>query len=757
MPARPPGENREPSPIPFARLAAALPDGLVAFLLLSLAARRLGLPWPGGPGEIVSAVTREGFFPWTNHLRFLVVFAGTLCALGASYRLGPFAWKAAAGALSRPRVRRALAWAALALVVGAAGVNFTATDLLVPLEDAFHEGEILGFLPAAKEGRAFSGTFLVHGGIDVFPALAADRLARPGTRIIAARLAVALTRLASFLLGLLATYQAARLLGSRLPRFDALCIVLPVWLAILLAAGVTPRPANMTAAAHAPWGLRDLAFLAQLCAVLAFFRRAREPGRGARAAGIAALTGALVPLSFLHAYDRAVYMAGSVIVLAAAAGFWRAPSATRWSWAMAFAGGGAAGAAAVVALAGPAGALAILEQVAYWGRTSARIWTVPLSFRYSGPFLLLFGTAVCTLVAAAVCLAEDWRRTKDPAAVLEERIGLVVMATVSLAFLRTALERSDQPHILWGSMPSLMLLASACAARLDALWRESHPGVPLWGGSRATRSLALALGLLAVLSPLASPREAARILEGYARALEHRDEEILPPDVRQAAAEMAGHAAASRSFLALNNEGIWYFLLNRPSCSRFHHLAYARTAAAQQEVIAGLEALQPEIVLMPAASEAPSASGEIDGVSVFDANAPILRYAMEHYRPFRLVGGRWFWRRAAAPWRFDGTPFGSVTATATAVSRRRDATFGGRLDPRVPAGEVRAVLVTVGDPPAFLWAGILPERDARAGRWRAVLPTASLPPGPATIRFWAVEGKSPALHPLGGPLRVTVL
>src|SRR3712207_8788263 len=51
------------------------------------------------------------------------------------------------------------------------------------------------------------------------------------------------------------------------------------------------------------------------------------------------------------------------------------------------------------------------------------------------------------------------------------------------------------------------------------------------------------------------------------------------PDYAAAAARVRPElrARGADCFFTLTSEGVWYYLLELPSCSRFHHVVYART------------------------------------------------------------------------------------------------------------------------------------------------------------------------------------
>jgi hypothetical protein len=276
-----------------------------------------------------------------------------------------------------------------------------------------------------------------------------------------------------------------------------------------------------------------------------------------------------------------------------------------------------------------------------------------------------------------------------------------------------------------------------------------------WAGQRPLRTVffAITIGvLISVAAPLLSPLSALRTLLWYGRSVHTRDTGVIGSDYRQAAEELGDEVRASGCFFTLTSEGVWYYFFSTPSCSRFHHLVYARSRAAQSELIAALERGRPSLILFSNRFW----SNNIDKLSVFNSNAPVARHVMASYRPYRLVGSHWFWQRAESPYRFDDGPAGSLDPVPSQVSRRRDVIATGSLTTVPSDPDAVAVFVTLGEDNIPIWAGRTVKREGETFRFHADVPTASLDPGAVLLRFWMMTDAAGPLKLLGA-VRVTVL
>lgn len=637
--------------------------------------------------------------------------------------------------------RTNLATAGLVAAFAVVAINLTAVPPAGLLVDTFHEGERLGFLPAVRGApRPFERIFLVHGfGLNVLPALVADRVAQGSDRIALVRLGVVVLHLLGYL-GALATVVLAM----------RACATSPVWRRALVAA----LGALVLAALVFRIDVRDTMFLLQLALSMGFLAAVRR-GSSRTAVVSAVAVGASLPLAFLYVYDRAIYMAAiAAVTTVALAAFGR--RTVGW-WLGGTIAGLVLGVTAVFTLVGGSGVRAIVEHVTYWARYGSYIWVKPwppapcCAIR---DLVLLVGALLVQLITVAY-LWRQAREVRNLRAALADNMPAVVLLVASLVFARVALERSDTPHFYFASMPSMLLaavLTGAVVARRD----HDVPAPRTVSFTKAQLALVIAVGLglgfvvgrARVLSPSSlakplNPVTAVSTLLRYGTDFAGPDAQILTEGDRAAVQALRPEVTAGRCFFTLTSEGGWYQLFDRPACSRFHHLVYARTRASQAELIDALERERPPLILF-ANNRGSSA---IDGATIFNSNAPVVQYVMTAYRPYKTVGGHWFWRRAEEGYGVLDVPAGRIDAVPTQASRSRDLTVTGTIDQGLATPEAGAILVTEASGDVPIWAGQAVSREGEALRFRAQIPTAALAPGRHRLRFWLMT--EPGLRPLG--------
>jgi hypothetical protein len=231
---------------------------------------------------------------------------------------------------------------------------------------------------------------------------------------------------------------------------------------------------------------------------------------------------------------------------------------------------------------------------------------------------------------------------------------IVVVQALGLTSLRR-----DQPEIwvcllaslsgfrLWTDRADDFHLAIAAISAIPLAFALVLRGLPRPAGGEARFHPAIApaalllLGLVpfAPLDTLGLPR-AVRSVWNASREVRTPDAKLVPASYLEAAAAIK--PSLGDCFFTLTSEGIWYHLLDRPSCSRFHHVVYARTAEAQQEIVEALEEERPPLILV----ENGFWSNHIDDVPVSVTNPVVWKYVMIHYRPDREIDGHKLYRRA---------------------------------------------------------------------------------------------------------------
>jgi hypothetical protein len=94
-------------------------------------------------------------------------------------------------------------------------------------------------------------------------------------------------------------------------------------------------------------------------------------------------------------------------------------------------------------------------------------------------------------------------------------------------------------------------------------------------------------------------------------------------------------------FYTLTSHGVWYRFLSLQPCSRYWYFIYSTTGETQQQLIQDLESTKPKIILY-------SSNFDFlwpDGVSREVSHLAIHQYIWQHYRPYKMIEGHWFWMR----------------------------------------------------------------------------------------------------------------
>ena len=543
-------------------------------------------------------------------------------------------------------------------------------DLAEPLIDTFHEGEELGFLPAI-EGLREGGFFpvLIHGpGPDLLSVFVAHRLSDGENRIALTRLVTVTLRVLACL-GAIGTVALATVAGP-IARSERHLAVGMAFALIVLGAPVFGAD------------VRDTAFLLQLATLMGFIAAAKG-ARWALAALAAGIIGSSVPVAFFYSYDRAFLMVAVVVIVTPL--IISLGKTVLMYWVLGVAAGAAAGLSVLAAVVGATARQAVLEDLGYWARYGVYIATIPFLDSQSpyrpitiGKQFLAAAGIVLIQCVAVVFFWRERRRVGTWRRALAEAMPVAVLFIVGLVSLRGYVERHHVGYDLPLLSTMLAIVIGACVVAQAVGSGVRRDTLERWAGQRPLRTVffAITIGVvISVAAPLLNPLSALRTLLWYGRSVHTRDTGVIGSDYRQAAAELGDEVRASGCFFTLTSEGVWYYFFSTPSCSRFHHLVYARSRAAQSELIAALERGRPSLILFSNRFW----SNNIDKLSVFNSNAPVVRHVMASYRPYRLVGSHWFWQRTESPYRFDDGPAGSLDPVPSQVSKRRDVLVTGSL------------------------------------------------------------------------------
>jgi hypothetical protein len=498
-------------------------------------------------------------------------------------------------------------WAtvALGLAVGTLGPG-----LASPLTDSFHEGEWLGFLPAFSLPDPFRRVFLVHGfALNVMPAMIAKKVGYPGSGIVCARAVRKLLDLLAWGLGIAHLIVVDRSIAGR----SSTSVGAAFWalLLLLLSPAVVQTDARFA-----------FCFLQSLLMLGLVVRADRQPW----ATCLAALIGLSLPLGFLFNYLLALVMLPAAVTSLAIAGNQGRGSLRKCALSMAF--GVALGVGLLGAAIGWTAVNETAEQVTYWVRFGARIWSKPA---YGWWNVTLFWLLAVSLGFPTAFLLLGLRAGER---ILKKEGVLLYLLVFSGLVTLSQVRRSEEFHLPWACFAVGILLFGFLCRLAVVRGREPPPNRILCGG------LGLALFISMTSGKLNLDQLFVRV-SALSKEMATADADLLDREDAEALRFLRSHLNSDDCFFTLTSEGTWYYFLDVPSCSRFHQLTQARTWQAQREVVSNLEATKPPLILY--ANE--GWWNRIDGIPARKAHPMVFSYVDQHYEPYRKIGEHEIWRR----------------------------------------------------------------------------------------------------------------
>ena len=492
-----------------------------------------------------------------------LAFAVLLIAVDRTY---PFLWlwDPQPNAASAPRPEAMVTWLCLA-AMAAIVYGVWSLPLDMPLEDVFHEGEILSAYAFFNRSGPADLPVLIHGpGLDLLPTALAAIFAAPGHGIVFARfvegIAHTLTAVLSALAGGLLAW---RILPATTPATTRRMLAAAAGLTAMVLAVVLAGADN-----------RLVVFLIALILTAELIAAAR-PRRAAWLAGALGVACALSPIYVYSAALETAAMVGAGFLIMFVRDF-RATLRTLPPL--------AAGLLIGLALAFAAGLGELyrdaLRDILYWATTGRGMWAIP-----TRGYDTLFGILV-VIGLLGLCLALAWRSTPGRSAAESDRAALLwFMAAAVLAGMRNVMERPDFGHLGIALVTAAAVLAAVATPLLLRLLRWRPAGVRV-----ALAGCGTAVVLLSLLGAGPAPQHSFL-------ALGTPDNRILPEDVRAFREHYADQLAASDCLLVLTNEGVLDYAADLPPCGGFLYPIYASTPSADAALAAWLRAHPQRIVV----------------------------------------------------------------------------------------------------------------------------------------------------------------
>lgn len=583
------------------------------------------LPY-SNPDAIVGPLTALRFNPATNLLRY-ALFVGLPAVLYGAWVVVRGGWqpRGTAGAEPRPpavSARRALAWVAAGALVG------TALEVLrflsggfTPALDQFHHGEWLAPAWNYVSGRGlWRGTYFLHG-VFYDPLATVLGWAVTGQQTIGACLLtqdVLHLLLPAAVAGCLTALALCCPPGRRGTAAWALTVLGALVLTVLL-----------TDARLQVLNRRDVPVLIGVAAFL--FGLYFDSRAGLVVAGLASSA------TYFYVIDRGAYYNAALLVTMVAV--WaRAPhpapppAAARVSLAWCALGIAIGWAAFGLAVGGD-------EFRAFVDATATIYRTKDLFDSYVFPtpagFSPLVNSVAVLCIGVQALLAVRLLLRGAPREALAAQL---LVAALAGFYFRSALGRSDRGHVLYACFFAYVGLTYSVGALF---------GTAVAARPRACRTAsALLAGAIAVVlwlryAPIIDRDAIGRAPLRIATLLGAPDEAFLSPTERLARERLLALTRDDACFFTYTSEGVWPYLLRKPTCGRHAVVWFAAPRPLQEEVLRDLDTYRPSHILL----RSPGVANAIDGI----ANAqrfPLLDAAIQsRYEPVEHIGGYVIGRR----------------------------------------------------------------------------------------------------------------
>ncbi|MFM6192603.1 hypothetical protein [Planktothrix sp.] len=731
-------------------LVLTLCISITSWIILIPIVNSIKIPFGSHQNGVISLASIENISPYTDYLKYIILLLTPplIATLVLNINQKPF--KKIFQVLNHRYTW--IGVSGLLLLVWLINTPFNQFKISSTLIDSFHEGEFLGFLPNFLQlKQPFINTVLIHGyGVDVLPSWLAKNLATQNNGIAVTRLFVNLenviTCLGYFWI-LWELINLANIRKHRLKIFLLSCLLFCVFDGIFYKFD----------------GRRGTSFIIQLALTLRFFRIAETQTNQAQ--WLSVLIGASIPSSFFYIYDRAIYFIAVYLFTCILSLF--LPNKTKILWIKGTLIGIITASIVSLILLGFDQINAIISQVLYWGKYGRYISFIPL------PTLELTWTSqnfwLSMLVQSVVLvyLLLDFKNYGFKLLPFIQSNYLIILLWVSASvYMRITLDRSDIAHAYHGA-----LITAFLGFYLVYLGYKNIIEPQLYKFNITTLQKTFMLLILATIILTEPGFNLIKGIEKIAQlpqALSTPNEALLKPDYLEAWNTLKPEIDQQSCFYTLTSEGLWYYLFNKPSCSKYGYVLYAKPTVAQQQVIQELNETKPNILLL---TNEMWYHNPWDLVLKSESAALIYQDVLKTYQPYKTVQSHWFWKRSNQPLKFTQTKLlnGSIESIPTqAIHQQDDLLIGGWSILPQQSKPADAVYLSLGENNQLIAVGqvniarpdvvqVLSNPKLEQSGWMIRVPTAILSPGNHQMKVWSYDSKTHQLTQIGKSFNLTIL
>ncbi|MGL5134441.1 MAG: hypothetical protein ACRC78_18090, partial [Planktothrix sp.] len=413
-------------------------------------------------------------------------------------------------------------------------------------------------------------------------------------------------------------------------------------------------------------GRRGTSFIIQLALTLRFFRIAETQPKQAQWLSI--LIGASIPSSFFYIYDRAIYFIAVYLCASILSLF--LPKKTTILWFRGSLVGIVIASIFSIIIVGFDQINAIISQVLYWGKYGRYISFIPLPPLELTWTSQTFWLSMFVQSAVLVYLILDFKNQGLKLRPFIENNHLIILLLIPASvYMRITLDRSDIGHAYHGA-----LITAFLAIYLIYLGykHQIEPQLSQLNITPIQQSLTIFILIVIILTePGFNVFKSIQKLTQLPEFLSISDSQLLKPDYLEAWNTLKPEIEQQSCFFTLTSEGLWYYLFDKPSCSKYSYVLYAKPTVAQKTVIQELNQTKPDILLL---------TNEIwyqnpwDEVLKSESASLIYQNVLTTYRPYKTVQSHWFWKRNNQPLKLTQTQTlnGNIESIPTQPIYQRD-------------------------------------------------------------------------------------
>ncbi|MCB8753181.1 hypothetical protein [Planktothrix agardhii] len=620
------------------------------------------------------------------------------------------------------------------------------------LIDSFHEGEFLGFLPNFLQlKQPFINTVLIHGyGVDVLPSWLAKNLATQNHGIALTRLFVNLENVITcvgYFWILWELINLAEINKNKLKIFLISCIIFCVFDGIFYKFD----------------GRRGTSFIIQLALTLRFFRIAKTQPKQAQ--WLSVLIGASIPSSFFYIYDRAIYFIAVYLCASILSLFLDKKTTIIWLR------GTLIGIISVTIISiiflGFEQINAIISQVLYWGKYGRYISFIPLPPLELSSTSQTFWLSMFFQSGVLVYLILDFKNQELKLRPFVQKNTLIILLLIPASvYMRITLDRSDIGHAYHGALITTFLVIYLIYLVYK---HQIEPQLSQLNITPIQQSLTVLILIVIILTePGFNIVKSFKNLTQLPDALSTPNQELLKPDYLEAWNTLKPEIEQQSCFFTLTSEGLWYYLFDKPSCSKYSYVLYAKPTVAQQEVIQELNETKPDILLL---TNEMWYQNPWDEILKSESASLIYQNVLTTYRPYKTVQSHWFWKRNNQPLKLTKTQSlnGNIESLPTQPIHQRDnLSIGGWSILPESSQPADAVYLSLGKKNQLITVGqvniprpdvvqVLSNPKYEKSGWIIRVPTAILPQGNNQMKVWSYDSKKNQLTQIGKGFNLEIL